>query len=228
VVELLLVLALLKIYDVVREHGNVRESRALEHGRAILRFEADLHLDMEHAINHWTVRHEVVNWLAAGYYQSLHTVLTMVVLGWLYVRRPEVYRWARTALVLINLIGLTVFFLVPVAPPRLLPGYGFVDSAEVAGLVGPTDAVRADLYGAMPSLHLGWATWVAVVCFVAVRRRTVARLWLLYPVVTGVVVMATGHHYLLDVFAGMAVATIALSHPLLTRGRVVRHELALT
>ena len=68
----------------------------------------------------------------SSYYQLAHLTVTLVVLCLVYIRRPAVYRAARNALILINVIGLVVFWLYPVAPPRLLPGSGFIDVAERA------------------------------------------------------------------------------------------------
>jgi membrane-associated phospholipid phosphatase len=57
----------------------------------------------------------------------------------------------------------------------------------------------------MPSLHVGWAIWSGVLLAMYARRRWVRILGGLYPAVTSLVVMATGNHYLLDVFAGALV-----------------------
>ncbi|MCW2621397.1 MAG: hypothetical protein JWL64_999 [Frankiales bacterium] len=211
-VELLVVLCLLRVYDLAREHGEVRREIALQHGHDVLTAERWLHLDVERSLNHLVTGIAPVNWLASAWYQYAHTTVTMVVLLWIYARRPEVYRWARTALVLINVLGLTVFFLLPVAPPRLLPGAGFVDGSVVAGLSAATGPVQADQYGAMPSLHIAWAVWVATVCLVAVRNERRSRLWIGYPIVTTVVIVVTGNHFVLDAVAGLAVALVALSH----------------
>jgi hypothetical protein len=136
----------------------------------------------------------------------------MLVLAWCWWWRPAAYRVFRNALLLINLVGLTVFLLLPMAPPRLLPGAGFFDADRAIGFgsndVGP---VTADVYGAFPSLHIAWATWVAVLCFTLVGNRTVARLWLVYPFITLTAIVATGNHYVMDAVAGAALALAALA-----------------
>ena len=107
------------------------------------------------------------------------------------------------------------FLLYPVAPPRFLPGVGFVDSVAEAGF-GPTHGgpVTADQFGAFPSLHLAWAVWTAVVACRLTFIKTLRRLWLCYPAITAAVVVVTGNHYLLDVLAGalVALATLAIAH----------------
>jgi membrane-associated phospholipid phosphatase len=111
--------------------------------------------------------------------------------------------------VLTNVVGLAVFAVYPAAPPRLLPGAGFVDSVADAGFSASHGPIAADQYGALPSLHLAWAMWVAVAGF-AITRRTAPRvLFAAYPVLTAFVVIATGNHYVLDVASGVALGLAA-------------------
>ena len=93
----------------------------------------------------------------------------IALLGWLYVRRAPQYRAARTALSFATLLGLVGFWLYPLAPPRLMPGLGYIDTAH-----GPQDLSNPDFgaltqlsnqYAAMPSLHVGWSLWCALVIF---------------------------------------------------------------
>ena len=210
--ELLIVLVLLRVYDMVRAHAEVRQGPALQHGQAILDLERWLRIDLEHATNLWVTSHHALSLIASYFYQFAHVTVTLTVLGWCWVKRPEIYRAARNALVLTNVAGLTVFLLLPVAPPRLLPGEGFVDAVALAGF-GTTHGgpVPADQYGALPSLHLAWAVWATVVAMRMLGTSRSRRLCWLYPalVTTGVVV--TGNHYLLDAVAGTSVALAALA-----------------
>ncbi len=221
--ELLIVGCLLRLYDVVREHAELRQGPAVQHGRALLSAERSAGVDLERVLSRWTARHHVVELVASSFYQYAHVTVTMTVLLWVWLRHPTVYGWARTSLVLINVAGLTVFFLYPVAPPRLLPGSGVVDGAVTVGRASVIAHVHADQYGAMPSLHLAWAVWVAIVLWRALGPRW--RLAVAYPLVTSVVVVLTGNHYLLDIPAGAAVAALALGHQrILRRVTVVRRR----
>ena len=128
-----------------------------------------------------------------------------------YIVQPGPYRRARRALVGINLIGLATFFAYPVTPPRLLPGSGFVDIVAGSHTWGAWEsggrvAERANELASMPSLHAAWAVWVALtITSVSARKSLRAAGWL-HVLLTTVVVVATGNHYLLDVVAGAAVA----------------------
>lgn len=225
--ELFIMLCLLRVYDIIRSHAEVRRGAAVQHGRELLQFERDLHIDLEPAVNRWAAHHDTVALLASCWYQFAHLTVTLVVLVWCYWRRPESYRRARNALVLINAVALAVFLFLPVAPPRLLPGTGFIDSVAQAGFGsdhgGP---VTADQYGAFPSLHIGWAVWTALVAAILVRRTVVRRLWAVYPFITCAVIVATGNHYLLDAVAGavLALATFAVTHRTPVAGRCARSE----
>ena len=210
--ELAVVLLLLRAYDMIRAHAEVRAQAALRNGWDLLHVERLLHIDLEPAVNRWTSLHHAVSLAASYWYQFFHISVTLLVLLWCYWRRPASYRRARNALVLTNLFGLAFFVLFPAAPPRFLPGAGFIDAVANAGF-GTTHGgpVTADQYGAFPSLHLAWAVWTAVVAARLVQPRWLSRLWLGYPLITASVVVATGNHYVLDVLAGTGIALISLA-----------------
>lgn len=225
--ELAVVLVLLWAYDLIRGHADVREMAAMRNGRQLLDFERWLGIDIELAANLWTTQQTALSLAASYWYQFTHLSMTLGVLGWCWWRRAGSYRRARNALVLTNVFGLSFFMLYPVAPPRFLPGFGFVDSVANAGF-GHTHGgpVTADQFGAFPSLHLAWAVWTAVVAHRLVRATTLRWLWLCYPMITAVVVVVTGNHYLLDVLAGalIALATLAIAHRIPRRRSDDRHR----
>ena len=70
---------------------------------------------------------------------------------------------------------------------------------------GPVEPAQ---FAAMPSLHLAWAMWVAIVAFAMLRGKAQRGWVFLYPVMTTVAVIATGNHYVLDVVAGVALALV--------------------
>lgn len=209
--ELVVLLLLLRVYDIIRAHAQVRAKVAVRNGWDLLHTERWLHIDLEHSVNQWTSLHHVVSLAASYWYQFFHITVTLVVLVWCYWRRPGSYRRARNALVLTNVFGLAFFVLFPAAPPRFLPGAGFIDAVAQAGFgTSHGGPVTADQYGAFPSLHLAWAVWTAVVAHRLTKNTWLSRLWLGYPLITASVVIATGNHYVLDVLAGVAIALLCL------------------
>ncbi|WP_433466025.1 phosphatase PAP2 family protein [Spirillospora sp. CA-128828] len=209
--ELAIVFVLLEVYGYVRKLADTRYGAALAHGRDVLGVEDRLGLDVELGVNRWLTRHHDLSQASVWIYQHMHTKLTMGFLLLCYLTGPDVYRPARNALVLTNLVGLVVFFALPVMPPRLLPGEGFVDSVAGAGF-GTTHSppLPANQYAAMPSLHVAWAVWVALVIMALLGRYRVRWVAVLHPVTTAVAVVVTANHYVLDVVAGVVVAMAAL------------------
>jgi hypothetical protein len=140
-------------------------------------------------------------------------VVTFGLLGWLWWKRPDIYRPLRNTLVGINLIGLLVFWRFPVAPPRMLGGFTDVIASSHALGSWHTGSLAADAdqLAAMPSLHIAWAVWCGVALWRISPRRSVRGLALVYPLLTTVVVLSTANHYLLDVLAGAVTAAIAVA-----------------
>ncbi|MGH3497967.1 MAG: phosphatase PAP2 family protein [Nocardioidaceae bacterium] len=203
--ELAIVLILVFCYDWVQGLATASRGAAVMHGLEILRWENGFHLDVELSYNQWLSSHSTLADIASWYYQLAHLTVTLLVLLACYVWRPSHYRAARNALVLINSIALVIFWVFPTAPPRLLPGLGFVDTTQRMGVASSAP----DPYAAMPSLHTAWAVWTLVVMLMMVRRRWLKVLWVAYPVTTILVIVGTGNHYVLDVILGTALTVIA-------------------
>ena len=99
------------------------------------------------------------------------------------------------------------------APPGALtaPGcdeYGYVDTiAEFGGWISFGNEGMEDVsnqYAAMPSMHIGWSVWSAIVLVPLVRRRWARALAIAYPVVTLVCIVLTANHYWIDGVGGLA------------------------
>lgn len=222
--ELVLLGALYGGYELGRAMLESDLPTALVNGRDILRWERSWHLAPEHALNQVTARSTLLAVIASYYYAALHYLVTPAVLIWMYRRRAEHYRIARTSLAVSTALGLIGFYLAPTAPPRLLPGSGVRDTlADVAdwgwwsgdGSVPRGLGGLSNQFAAMPSLHVGWALWCGVLVAWFARPLWLRCLGALYPVGTATVVLATGNHYLLDVFAGVATMTLGTGVALL-------------
>jgi membrane-associated phospholipid phosphatase len=121
----------------------------------------------------------------------------------------------------IALVGYTLY---PTAPPRLIPEWGFSDTIQqFTGITVEKGASSAllNLYAAVPSMHVCFAMITGGTMFRLVRRPVLKFLWVLYPLLIMFVVIATGNHYLTDVFLGSmtAVASWLLADRLLARAR---------
>lgn len=210
--ELLLIGAFYACYESVYFLVDGSRTEAIGHGQDVLAAEHALGLQVEGALNDWWSTSYAVAAVSGAYYVLAHFVVTPAVLAWLYVRRaPRYARW-RWTLVLTSFLALAVFWLYPVAPPRLaVPG--IVDTFARWDVMGsPADTASSSMvndFAAMPSLHVAWAFWCAWAVSDAVSSS--GRRWwpFAYPALTAFVVVATGNHYLADVVAGVLLVLLS-------------------
>ncbi|GAA2139904.1 bifunctional phosphatase PAP2/O-acyltransferase family protein [Actinomadura napierensis] len=189
-----------------------RHAVAADHGRQIHDLERTLHIAAERPLNDWLASHRTIAVLANYEYATVYLVSTLWLLAWLYHRRPDRYRAARTSFALINVIGAICFALWPVVPPRLVPDLGYVDTVMAHGTWGSWGSPvvdHADRLAAMPSLHVAWALWVSVELARLPVRRWLQAASLLHVFVTIYVIMATANHYVLDAAGAVVVVWVA-------------------
>jgi hypothetical protein len=226
-VELLTIAWLCWLYDAITNAAPLRLQSALAHARGVLALEGTLHLDPEHALDRWLAAHPTLGLVVSDYYDNAHFIVTLGLLGFLWWRRADIYRPLRNALVAVNLLGFLVFWLFPVAPPRMLSGFTDVVASTHAIGSWHTGALasHANELAAMPSLHMAWAGWCAVVVWALTRRWWLRALGALHVCLTALAVLATGNHFLLDLVAGLVtlVAAFGLARALET-ARTARHK----
>ena len=214
-VELAVVGWLFYLYDTVNNLAPLRQQLAVRNAVGLIGFEHSLHLSPELALNAWLSVHATLASIASYYYFFAHGLVTFAVLALMWWKRPALYRRQRTLLVLINLVAFVVFWRYPLAPPRMFPKLGYVDviAASHALVSWSSGALvhDADQLAAMPSLHIAWAIWSSLSLWLLLRRRIVALLAIAYPLMTALVVMGTGNHYVLDVVAGAATVPLAFA-----------------
>ncbi|MDT4932403.1 MAG: hypothetical protein QOK11_295 [Pseudonocardiales bacterium] len=203
------------LYTLGRNAVPEQESIALRHGRSVQHLQDVLHLNFELSINHFVARTEWLAQIMDYYYATLHFIVTIGVMVWLFARKPHVYRGARTVLFITTLFGLLGFYLYPLAPPRLLPQYSYVDTLlkfhTWGSLADPNIAEHSNQYAAMPSLHIAWAMWAGVAIFVCARRLWVRILGLAYPFMTLMVIVGTANHFIIDAVGGAAIVLIGFA-----------------
>ena len=189
---------------------------AVSRGRWLWHAERILHLPSETGVQRLFLPCPVLIQAFNLYYDTLHFALLGVCLVWLYVRHRDAYPAIRNTVALFTGASLLIQ-LVPVAPPRLLPGTGLVDTAVRYGqsVYSWHGGFDADEFSAMPSVHVGWALIVAVAVITASRSRW---RWLAaaYPMLTTLVVVVTANHFWLDgIVAGLLVALVLMAQRLI-------------
>jgi hypothetical protein len=184
-------------------------SGAVPRARWLWDAERFLHLPSEAAVQHPVLSHPLLVQACNLYYDILHFPALGACLVWLYARHRAAYPRIRTLVALFTGASLLIQ-LIPVAPPRLLPMAGMVDTAVRYGqsVYSWSGGFDADEFSAMPSVHVGWALIVAI-AVIAVSRSRWRWLAAAYPVITLLVVVVTANHFWLDgVAAGLLVVLI--------------------
>jgi len=220
--ELLLIAVSYWAYGQIRNLIPAKVAIAQKHARGIEHLQQVLHLNFELSVNQFVAFHEPVEQVMNYYYATLHFAVTIGVLVWLYRVRPELYRGVRTVLFLTTTIGLAFFYLYPLAPPRLMPQFGYIDTLlkghTWGSLADPKIAEHSNQFAAMPSLHVAWALWCGVAIGLCAQRSWVRTLGWAYPIGTTVVVIGTANHFILDVVAGVAVLLVGFAIQYLLSG----------
>jgi hypothetical protein len=203
------------VYGLIRNAVPTHQVTATNRAEQVFAFEQTYHLDPEVWLNRTFTEHRWLVIPANYYYATLHFIVTLGVLVWLFRRHPAQYRAARTSLFVTCLIALVGFWLTPLAPPLMLADHGFVDTIvrfHTWGSWASGDVASAsNQYAAMPSLHCAWALWSGLAIASLATRRWVQALGLLYPLTTITVVLGTANHYLLDVIGGIVTLTLGFA-----------------
>jgi hypothetical protein len=222
--ELALILGLYALWQVAGQLSVMRVDGAIDRGRSIWRLEQALHLPSELSLQRALLEHPVLIQLCNIYYATAHVAAVILLLIWAFVWHRDRYPQLRNLLALLTGACL-VIQLVPVAPPRLVPGLGFVDVAHVYGqsVYTAVGTGVSDQLSAMPSLHIGWAVLVAA-AVVVVGTSPWRGLIVLHPLLTLIVVAATANHWWLDGAVAIVVLGGAVVVDRIARGLVAHRR----
>jgi membrane-associated phospholipid phosphatase len=152
---------------------------------------------------------------------STHFVTGLSVAGFLWLRHREEFHPFMRRYVTINYCALAIYFLYPMAPPWLAAQEGRLPSSvhrltgrglgqQVSGHISTTLTGLSNPTAAMPSLHTGVATLIALY---GVWRLSSPYRWLLllYPLAMGTTLVYFGEHYVVDLLAGVLLAALVMT-----------------
>lgn len=187
------------------------EAQALANADAIVELERSLRIFHEPTLQaaildeRWIVN--AANWM----YVWGHWPLIILAAAWLYLNMPTTYRLYRNAFLVSGAIGLVIFSLFPVAPPRLAD----VDIVDTVTLYSHSYRVLqppalVNQYAAVPSLHFGWNLLIGIMLVTKGRTLSTRVAGALVPPVMFLAIVLTANHFILDAVAGGAVALIGL------------------
>ncbi|MGW2409680.1 phosphatase PAP2 family protein [Streptomyces sp. NPDC001739] len=205
--EILLIAVSYWIYSMIRNAVPEQKAKALRNADWIWQAEHSLGIAVEHTVNHAV---NSVTWLIVSmnyYYATLHFIVTVGVLIWLYRWHPGRYAAARLALFATTGVALVGYYFYPLAPPRLMPDGGFIDTLIDHGTWGSMAsgnlASMSNQYAAMPSMHIGWSLWCGITIALLAKPLWAKALGLLYPGMTLLVIVSTANHFWLDALGGV-------------------------
>jgi hypothetical protein len=203
--ETALVIGLFALWQYAGSFSVMGPGGAIGRARWIWHVERVIRLPSETAIQRIFLPHPLLIQFFNLYYDALHFPVLIACLVWLFVWHRGSYGGWRTTLAAFTGISLLVQ-LIPVAPPRMLPGTGLVDTAVIyhQSVYANVAGFNADQLSAMPSVHIGWAILVAI-AVVTTAKSSWRWLAVIYPVMTTLAVVVTANHFWLD---GVAAAII--------------------
>lgn len=209
--------------------------QAFNNAVRIIRLERFIGLYHEESVQEWFLPYEWFIQFLNTFYGTMHFIITIAVFVILYRKRPDVFPQWRNTLAATTALAIVGFSLFPLMPPRLLdapcppvayggacieseyrsnpsdgdPSFGYVDTLKEYG--GPwsfdsgTMEKISNQFAAMPSLHIGWASWCAFALWPLAKRRWLRLTFFLYPALTLLCIVVTGNHFWLDGVGGQVI-----------------------
>ncbi len=203
------------------------------HALTVLKVEHALWLDIEQGLQDIFISSDWIIRFSNGYYSWAHQVMTLGLVVAVLMRAPwrDARRWVG-ALALQLPVGLVLFRLYPLMPPRLLDvgapwggrilqthrglrPTGIVDTlAQFKGPWTPPPIALngfTNQYAAMPSLHCAFAMWAGIVWWQWAKGKKWRVVGPLHVAFTFFCVVVTGNHFVPDAVAGWSIAILMLA-----------------
>ncbi len=208
--EVLMIAPAALFYFLVRGLVHASGDVAQEHAHDLIQFEKAVGLFHEPQLQRLITPHQwlvdIVNWIYIwGHWPFLAGVFT-----WIVIAHPRAYPKYRNTMFLSGLIGMAIFALHPVAPPRLVPGFGFIDTVTLHSnsyrVFQPPALTNP--YAAFPSLHFGWDLLVGMAVFFEARRRWTRAIGVIMPMLMYMAIVLTANHYIIDGIAGGTIVVL--------------------
>ncbi|HEY2815179.1 MAG TPA: phosphatase PAP2 family protein [Acidimicrobiales bacterium] len=148
-----------------------------------------------------------------------HYLTSFILAAFLWVKSRARFQAYARRFATLSAFGFVTYVVFPAAPPWLAAQQGYL--APTVGRIGgrgfvwlhlhtirnliDTGTKTTNLVAAVPSLHAGYATLVVLTLWPSLPKWGRALL-VLYPLLMGVMLVATGEHYVADIILGIAYA----------------------
>lgn len=205
--EIIIIGGLYAVYTLVRNVTEASTEVAYKHAQEIMDIEDALNINVEKSVHQFFLNHEWVLIAANYFYGSLHFIMTLFALFYVFFKDAKRYSVVRNTIVWTTLIALVGFVTYPLMPPRLLPSsFGFVDTLAKYPTFWSFNsdefATISNQFAAMPSVHIAWATWCVFALYPYAKKLYIKIPLCLYPVTTLFVIVVTSNHFVLDAVGG--------------------------
>ncbi|MBX2900289.1 MAG: inositol phosphorylceramide synthase [Cyclobacteriaceae bacterium] len=187
---------------------------------------------------YWESNHSPFLDVMSGFFYLCWVPVPLMFAFLLFLRNRNLFLQFSLTFLLVNLIGFVIYYLYPAAPPWFVQHHGFDFIANTPGntaglarfdeffnisLFHSMYAKSSNVFAAMPSLHSAYP----LIVFYYGLKAELGWINLLFAIIIiGIWFAAvyTGHHYVLDVLAGIACASIGISLFKLLRDRNERFK----
>ncbi len=209
VYEFTLVIVLFMAYFTTRGIVSGRAADAFDNAYQLMQIQNWLGISWEMTLQSWIIQHDSLIWAVNSIYVYTHMPALILFALWVFIWHHNRYSEVRNVFLGMLGVGLLVYALIPLAPPRFFSASGFIDTlATYSSIDYHQDGIEMlyNPYAAMPSLHVGFAVFVGIGIIMIGRHW---RHWIvgtLYPVLMSIAVVGTGNHFILDVVAGALLA----------------------
>jgi membrane-associated phospholipid phosphatase len=184
---------------------------AFKHARELISIEQSLHVFVEPSIQAWAAGKPAIIDVASWVYLNAQVTVTVSALVYLYLRHNPSFYFIRNMFAVAMAIALVGYIVLPTAPPRFFPEWGFVDSvSDMVGVKHDSVTVNAlfNPYAAIPSMHVAYSLMIAVPLARLSKHRVTRIAWSLYPPLVAFVIVVTANHFLTDAFLGACTAAL--------------------
>jgi membrane-associated phospholipid phosphatase len=210
--EFLLVAGLFLAYFTTRGIVSGRAPDAFHNAWQLMRLQDWMGISWELSFQGWIMQYDWLIWTVNSIYVYTHMPALILFAIWVFIWHHNQYRNVRNVFLGMLAVGLLVYTLIPLAPPRFFTSSGFVDTLAAYSAVDyhqESIDMLYNPYAAMPSLHVGFAVFVGIGIIVIGGKY---RHWIIgvtFPLLMSMAVVGTGNHFVLDVVAGAALAVTA-------------------
>jgi hypothetical protein len=184
---------------------------AFKNARELISVEQSLGIFVEPSVQAWAASRPVIIDFASWMYINAQVTVTVGALVYLYLRHNASFYFVRNMFAVAMGLALIGYIVLPTAPPRFFPEWGFFDSvSDMVGVSHDSVAVNAlfNPYAAIPSMHVAFALMISVPIARLAKHRVTRVIWSLYPVLVTFVIVATANHFITDAVLGALTAAL--------------------